>query len=215
MLQVTIHVGGNERWNQPSARAPPWARLAPRPWSDRRHPHPRPRRRPASPGRRAGRGGRPGQRPRRRPRCLQRARAGRSPTPRPLTRPCGRREPSHPAAALRLPGWGSGGGPPPPACWPPGSPEARWCRWGGMPRSQARWDGRAPRLLDQRRRRRHHPAGEFGRLPRSRLTGTTGQPPAAGHGRWRVRDAPSARAASLASSAALPVPARRRRGQGR
>jgi hypothetical protein len=38
-----------------------------------------------------------------------------------------------------------------------------------------------------------------------RLPGTR---PAAGHGRWRVRDAPSARAASLASSAALPVPAR-------
>jgi hypothetical protein len=33
-----------------------------------------------------------------------------------------------------------------------------------------------------------------------------GQPPATGHGRWRVRDAPSARVASLASSAALPHP---------
>ena len=32
-----------------------------------------------------------------------------------------------------------------------------------------------------------------------------GQPPAAGHGRWPGEDAPSARAASLASSAALPV----------
>jgi hypothetical protein len=34
------------------------------------------------------------------------------------------------------------------------------------------------------------------------------RPPGAGHGRWREGDAPSARAASLASSAALPVPAR-------
>ena len=29
-----------------------------------------------------------------------------------------------------------------------------------------------------------HPAGEFGRLPRSRLTGTTATPPATGYGRW-------------------------------
>jgi hypothetical protein len=42
-----------------------------------------------------------------------------------------------------------------------------------------------------------------------------GRPPAAGHGRWQVRDAPSACAASLASSAALPVPARCHGGQGR
>ena len=33
--------------------------------------------------------------------------------------------------------------------------------------------------------------------------------------RWRVRDAPSARAASLASSAALPVPTERHRDRGR
>ena len=41
-------------------------------------------------------------------------------------------------------------------------------------------------------------------MPRSRLTGTPATPPAAGHGRWQGGDAPSARAASLASSAALP-----------
>ena len=41
-------------------------------------------------------------------------------------------------------------------------------------------------------------------MPRSRLTGTTAIPPATRRGRWS--DAPSARAASLASSAALPRP---------
>jgi Transposase IS116/IS110/IS902 family len=36
----------------------------------------------------------------------------------------------------------------------------------GLPRGQARWDGRTRRLLDQDgRRRRHCPAGEFGRMP--------------------------------------------------
>jgi hypothetical protein len=33
--------------------------------------------------------------------------------------------------------------------WPPGSPGGRRCRQGGMPRGQARWDGRARWLLDQ------------------------------------------------------------------
>jgi hypothetical protein len=54
------------------------------------------------------------------------------------------------------------------------------------------------------------------RLPHrshSSLTARPG-PRRAGHGRWGVKDAPSARAASLASSAALPVPARCRRGRG-
>jgi hypothetical protein len=37
----------------------------------------------------------------------------------------------------------------PPAYWPPGSPGERWCRRGAMPQSQARWDGRARRLLNQ------------------------------------------------------------------
>jgi hypothetical protein len=36
----------------------------------------------------------------------------------------------------------------------------------GMPRGQARWDGRARRLLDRAGRRRRHPAaGEVGRVP--------------------------------------------------
>ena len=40
-------------------------------------------------------------------------------------------------------------------------------------------------------------------MPRSRLTETLASRRPAGHSGWRVRDAPSARAASLASSAAL------------
>jgi hypothetical protein len=48
-----------------------------------------------------------------------------------------------------------------------------------MSQSQARWDGRARRLLRSScRRRRHHPAGEFGRPPPSRLTETTATPSA-------------------------------------
>jgi hypothetical protein len=47
----------------------------------------------------------------------------------------------------------------------------------------------------------------------SPLTACPG-PRLAGHGRWRGRDAPSARAASLASSAALPVPALAALGRG-
>jgi len=46
-------------------------------------------------------------------------------------------------------------------------------------------------------------AGEVGRLPRSRLTEIPTSRRPAGHGGWRGRDAPSARGASLASSAAL------------
>ena len=54
-----------------------------------------------------------------------------------------------------------------------------------MPQSQARWEPA-----------RSAPASIA-------LDRDPGQPPAAGHGRWREGDAPSARAASLASSAAL------------
>jgi hypothetical protein len=56
-----------------------------------------------------------------------------------------------------------------------------------LPQSQARWDGRARWLLDQDGRRRGHPAGEFGRMPRSRLTGTAATLSAAGHSRWQGR----------------------------
>jgi hypothetical protein len=77
----------------------------------------------------------------------------------------------------------------PSACWPPGSPEGSWCRRGAMPGRQGRMSGTPP--------------------PRSSptvspfvLDGLPG-PRLAGHGRWRDGDAPSARAASLASSAAL------------
>jgi hypothetical protein len=51
------------------------------------------------------------------------------------------------------------------------------------------------------------------RRTHSPLTACPG-PRRAGHGWWRGGDAPSARAASLASSAALAVPARRHRGRG-
>jgi hypothetical protein len=69
-------------------------------------------------------------------------------------------------------GWGCRGGvAPPPAWWPARSPGPRWCRWRRLSRGQGRWDGRARRLpWVRRRRRRHRPAGEVGRLPRSRLT---------------------------------------------
>ena len=77
----------------------------------------------------------------------------------------------------------------PPACWPPGSPEGSRCRHGAMPGRQGRMSGTPP---PRRPARRSH----------SSLTACPG-PRLAGHGRWRVRDAPSARAASLASSAAL------------
>jgi len=52
---------------------------------------------------------------------------------------------------------------------------------------------------------RHPAAAQVPRRSHSRLTARSATPPA-GHGRWWVVDAPSARAASLASSAALPHP---------
>jgi hypothetical protein len=86
-----------------------------------------------------------------------------------------------------------GGGSLPPAYWPTCSPGARWCRGAALPGGQARMSGSPP----QRRSRR---------CSHSRLTARPGPwrrrpPPVAG-----VGDAPSARAASLASSAALPRP---------
>ena len=96
----------------------------------------------------------------------------------------------HVLAGPSLAGGGSGGSPLPPACWPPGSPEGSRCRHGAMPGRQGRMSGTPP---PRRPARRSH----------SSLTACPG-PRLAGHGRWRVRDAPSARAASLASSAAPP-----------
>jgi hypothetical protein len=81
----------------------------------------------------------------------------------------------------RRPEGGPGGGPSPPAYWPPACRGTRGTAAAPLPQSQARWDGRARRLLDQDgRRRRHHPANEVGRLPRSRLTETPAsrRPPA-------------------------------------
>jgi hypothetical protein len=77
----------------------------------------------------------------------------------------------------------------PPGYWPPGLPGDSWCSCGTAALESSAM-------------------GRPGRLPRSRLTGTTATLSAAGHSRWRGGDAPSACAASLASSAALPVPAR-------
>jgi hypothetical protein len=88
---------------------------------------------------------------------------------------------------------GPGGGPfLPPAWLPPGSPGAGWCSWGTMPGGQARMSGTPP---PRRSTRRSH----------SRLTARPAATPA-GHWRWSGGDAPSARAAALASSAALPRP---------
>jgi hypothetical protein len=94
-----------------------------------------------------------------------------------------------PRAALG--GGGSGGRPLPPAYWPPGSPGGPWYRRGAMPGRQGRMSGTPPQRSSSRR-------------SHSSLTACPG-PRLAGHGRWRGWDAPSARAASLASSAALPV----------
>jgi hypothetical protein len=60
---------------------------------------------------------------------------------------------------------------------------------------------------------RHPPPRSLARRAHSPLTACPG-PRRAGHSSWRGGDAPSARAASLASSAALPVPARCHRGRG-
>jgi hypothetical protein len=69
----------------------------------------------------------------------------------------------------------------------------RWCRWG----SDARRSSANVR----------HPATtQVEAVQPFALDGLPGDPGGAGHGRWRVRDAPSARAASLASSAARPRP---------
>jgi hypothetical protein len=76
----------------------------------------------------------------------------------------------------------------PPAFWPPCSPEGSRCRRGAMPGRQGRMSG-SP--LARNSSRRTH----------SSLTACPG-PRLAGHGRWQGGDAPSARAASLASSAA-------------
>jgi hypothetical protein len=89
-------------------------------------------------------------------------------------------------------GGGAGGRTLPPAYWPPGSPGRPWCRQGRMPGGQARMSGSPPR---RRSKRWGH----------SRLTACPApRPPATVGG--GVVDAPSARAASLASSAALPRP---------
>jgi hypothetical protein len=75
----------------------------------------------------------------------------------------------------------------PPAYRPSGSPGERWCSWGSdAPESSAMGRPGSSAAGSGCRRRRLHPAGEVGRMPRSRLTGTHARPPAAGHGRWRV-----------------------------
>jgi hypothetical protein len=87
---------------------------------------------------------------------------------------------------------GSKRGMSPPAYWPPGSRQGRRCCRGELPGGQARMSGTAPRSSPRR--------------SPSPVTACPG-PRCAGHGRWRGGDAPSGHAASLASSAALPVPA--------
>ena len=91
-------------------------------------------------------------------------------------------------------GWGSGGGLLPRRTGHPARPEGRWCRLGAMPGGQGRMSGTPP---PRSSRRRAHSC--LTACPGLRL---------AGHGRWLGGDAPSARAAPLASSAALPVLAR-------
>ncbi len=87
---------------------------------------------------------------------------------------------------------GAGGRTLPPAYWPHGSPRGWWCRWGTMPGGQARMSGSPPQ---RRSKRCSHSRLTACPAPRRLATG--------GGGWW---DAPSARAASLASSAALPRP---------
>jgi hypothetical protein len=86
---------------------------------------------------------------------------------------------------------GGPGGVPPPGLLATRSPEGSWCWRGAMPGGQGRMSGTP---LPRRCPRRSH----------SSLTACPG-PRRAGHGRWRGGDAPSARAASLASFAALPA----------
>jgi hypothetical protein len=93
-------------------------------------------------------------------------------------------------------GGGPGEGLPPPAYWPPGSPQVSRCRRGAMPGRQGRMSGTPP------------PRRSPGRA-HSCLTACPG-PRVAGHGRWQGGNAPSARAASLASSAAHPPTGRPR-----
>jgi hypothetical protein len=78
----------------------------------------------------------------------------------------------------------------PPAYWPHGSPGRWWCRRGGDAGGQARMSGSPP---PRRSKRCSHSCLTACPAPRR---------PATRRGRWR--DAPSARAASLASSAACP-----------
>jgi hypothetical protein len=82
---------------------------------------------------------------------------------------------------------GSKRGMSPPGYWPPGSPGDSWRSCGtaapessamGRPGSLAAGSGWPPK---------GHPAGEFGRMPRSRLTGTAATLSAAGHSRWQGR----------------------------
>jgi hypothetical protein len=110
----------------------------------------------------------------------------------------------HPPALVPRPGRGSGGGPPSPGILAPWLARAAVVQVRhAAPESSAMGRPGSSAAESSCRRRRHHPAVEFGRLPRSRLTGTPARRRPAGHRGWRVRDAPSARAASLASSAAL------------
>ena len=81
----------------------------------------------------------------------------------------------------------------PPAYWPPGSPEGRWSWRGTMPCRQGR-------MSSSRHRAAPHGAAIRPCRPARDHAG-------AGHGQWQGWGrAPSARAASLASSAALPHP---------
>jgi hypothetical protein len=93
----------------------------------------------------------------------------------------------------------------PPACWPPGSPgtlaqlrhRCTRVKRDGTAGLGGCWVRRPPKAATPSRRVR--PPASIA------LDRDHGQPPTAGHGRWRGEDAPSARAASLASSAALPA----------
>jgi hypothetical protein len=93
----------------------------------------------------------------------------------------------------RRPEGGPGGGPLPPAYWPSGSRQSRWCCRGELPGGQGRMSGTPPPRSSPRRS--HSP-----------LTACSGTTPRRPRSVARGGDAPSARAASLASFAALAVP---------
>ena len=88
----------------------------------------------------------------------------------PTRSPTRSRSPGRRSSRRPEPGGGGAGGAIPRRYWPFGSPGGRWGRVAARSSAMGRPGSSAAR--SSCRRRRHHPAGEFGRLPRSRLTGT-------------------------------------------